>query len=250
MTEQRPLDEHVSVGVKEPTYEDVGWKNRIEGYAVVDPKSLLANEDNWRTHPMYQREVVGTSLEDIGWVQDVVVNKRTSEEWADNERNIETVLDGHLRVLLALQTDQPLVPIKYVDLTPDEEKTVLLTLDPSSALAGADVPRLKELILNVKPVNESMKNFLTNLAIQHKIKLDEEDVLSSEDEFADFSEYGVDEESNLVDFKFGDYSGKVSQVLYDNFVSKVSDHRDETGEIMLDNVLLSWLRLEEDDSST
>ncbi|MHC4748351.1 MAG: ParB N-terminal domain-containing protein [Planctomycetota bacterium] len=226
----------------EPEYEAIGWKNRIVGYDQVDPRSLLANEDNWRMHPLYQREVVGTALEDIGWIQDIVVNKRTHEDWSDKERGIETVLDGHLRVLLALQTDQPLVPIKYVDLSPEEEKMALLILDPSSSLATADKTRLKSLLEQAKPMSEATKQLLIDLADKHKIKFDEEDILTSEDEFGEFSEYGADDESNFVDFKFGDYSAKIHQSTYDTFVAKINQIKEETGEVMIDNVLQTLLQ--------
>lgn len=243
MIDYKPrLDEEA----KEPEYEDVGWRNRIIGYAEVDPRSLLANEDNWRTHPMYQREVVGTALEQIGWVQDVVVNVRQHEDWDDASRGIETVVDGHLRVLLALQTDQPSVPVKYVDLTPEEEKAVLLVLDPSSSLATADKGRLKELLANAKPVNEATRQLLIDLAERHRIAFDEEDILTSEDEFGDFSEYGAEGEGDFVDFKFGDYSAKISKPVYDIFVQQVNKSKEQTGEVMLDNVIQGWFEPSQD----
>ena len=225
----------------EPVYESVGWRNRIIGYAEVDPESLLANEQNWRTHPMYQREVVGTALEEVGWVQDVVVNVRQCEGWEDSDR-IDTVVDGHLRVLLALQTNQPTVPVKYVDLTPEEEKAVLLILDTSTGLASADNVRLKALLEQVEPMNEATKQMLIDLAEKHKIKFEEEDILTPEDKFGDFSEYGADDdERNFVDFKFGDYSAKIHRSTYDIFVQQVADTKEETGEVMIDNIIKSWM---------
>lgn len=229
---------------KEPSYENVGWRNRIVGYAEVDPRSLLANEDNWRTHPFYQREVVGTALEDIGWVQDVIVNTRNHEDWSDKERGIETVLDGHLRVLLALQTDQPAVPVKYVDLSPEEEQAVLLVLDTSTGLATADKGRLKALLEQVEPMNDATKQLLIGLAEKHKIVFDEESTLTSDDEFGDFSEYGAasqdQQDGEFVDFKFGDHSAKIRKSTYDLFVEQVNISKEETGEVMLDNVIHGW----------
>ena len=34
------------------------WRNRIVGSAEVDPKDLVANPLNWRTHPDRQREAL------------------------------------------------------------------------------------------------------------------------------------------------------------------------------------------------
>ena len=235
--------DHSDVLQPELEYENVGWRNRIVGYAEVDPRSLLANEDNWRTHPFYQREVVGTALEEIGWVQDVIVNVRKHEDWSDKERGIETVLDGHLRVLLALQTDQPAVPVKYVDLTPEEEQAVLLVLDTSTGLATADKGRLKALLEQVKPMSDATKQLLIDIADKHKIVFDEESTLTSDDEFGDFSEYGAegqDQDGSFVDFKFGDHSAKIRKSTYDLFVEQVNISKAETGEVMLDNVIHGW----------
>lgn len=239
MTNYKPnLNENVTA-TPELEYESLGWRNRIIGYAEVDPESLLANEQNWRTHPLYQREVVGTALEEVGWVQDVVVNVRQCEGWEDSDR-IDTVVDGHLRVLLALQTSQPKVPVKYVDLTPEEERAVLLILDTSTGLASADNVRLRALLEQVEPMNEATKQMLIGLAEKHKIKFDEEAILTPEDEFGDFSEYGADDENNFVDFKFGDYSAKIHRTTYDIFVQQVAETKEETGEVMIDNILMNW----------
>ena len=93
----------------------------------------------------------------------------------------------------------------------------------------------------VVPVNEAMKSLLIELAERHKIDFDERDTLTSEDEFSDFSEYGAEgQESGYVDFKFGDYSAKISQSTYDMFVEQVNETKEETGEVMLDNVIQGW----------
>jgi hypothetical protein len=102
---------------------------------AVDPAALVANPRNWRLHPEHQQEAVASVLDEIGWVQDVIVNRTTG-----------FVLDGHLRVALAVQRQEPLVPVKYVELSEEEERLVLATLDPLSAAAEQDDEKLHDLL--------------------------------------------------------------------------------------------------------
>lgn len=70
------------------------WRNRIVAFAEVDPESILANEANWRIHPKNQQEALSGILSDVGLVQSVIINRRTSELWGPNDRGIETLVDG------------------------------------------------------------------------------------------------------------------------------------------------------------
>lgn len=49
------------------------WRNRIVGSEQVPPTDLLANPNNWRTHPPKQRDALRGSLSEVGWVQQVIV---------------------------------------------------------------------------------------------------------------------------------------------------------------------------------
>jgi len=111
------------------------WQNRIVGYDQVDPETLLANPNNWRIHSGGQQEALEGVLDTVGWVDDVIVNQRTG-----------FVVDGHLRVSLALRHGMTAVPVKYVDLTEAEEALVLATLDPIGAMAKTDSDKLAELL--------------------------------------------------------------------------------------------------------
>jgi hypothetical protein len=114
------------------------WRNRIVGSGIEPAGSFLANDKNWRVHPKPQQDALGGVLSEVGWVQQVIVNKRTSEQWG-KDQNVETLVDGHLRVTLALRAgEETEVPVLYVDLTPEEEDEVLATLDPIAALAVPD----------------------------------------------------------------------------------------------------------------
>ena len=152
------------------------WQNRIVGHDTKPASWFLANEANWRIHPKNQQDSLGGVLDEVGWVQDVIVNKRTSEEWGADQ-NIETLVDGHLRITLALRNgDETPVPVKYVDLSPDEERLVLLTLDPLGAMAASDKAKLDELMRAVQSDDDRVQAMIAEIAEkQGIIPVDEND---------------------------------------------------------------------------
>jgi redox-sensitive bicupin YhaK (pirin superfamily) len=85
------------------------WRNRIAGAGEEAPDQLLANPANWRIHPKTQQDALAGALDAVGWVQQVLVNRRTG-----------FVVDGHARVALALSRGEPSVPVLYVDLATHE----------------------------------------------------------------------------------------------------------------------------------
>ncbi len=108
------------------------WANRIVGSGEEAPDQLLAHPSNWRTHPKAQREALREVLDTVGYVAQVIVNQRTGH-----------LVDGHLRVEEALSHGQPTIPVLYVDLSPDEERLVLASLDPLAAMATTDEAKLR-----------------------------------------------------------------------------------------------------------
>ena len=114
------------------------YESRIVGHGEVDPSDLLANPRNWRLHPSVQQDALEGVLDEIGWIDQIIVNQRTGY-----------VIDGHLRVSLALKNEQLLVPVVYVDLDEDEEALALATIDPLAAMAETDVEILNSLLEEV-----------------------------------------------------------------------------------------------------
>lgn len=53
------------------------WRNRITAHGTAAPDQLLANPRDWRIHPKAQRDALAAVLDQVGWVQDVIVNQRT-----------------------------------------------------------------------------------------------------------------------------------------------------------------------------
>lgn len=110
------------------------WASRIVGHGEVSPTALAPHPLNWRMHPRDQRDQMSRVLDEVGWVQDVIVNKRTGN-----------MLDGHMRVQLAKDRGESTVPVVYVDLSEQEEAQVLITFDPLSAMAKANLDNLNAL---------------------------------------------------------------------------------------------------------
>ena len=128
------------------------WQNRITGQGVQKASEFLANPENWRVHPQFQREAVKGSLDTLGWIQQVIVNTTTGH-----------LIDGHERVWQALDNDDADVPYIEVTLTDDEERQALATLDPLSALAQTDFNKLRELTNGLVINNKALTQMLDKL---------------------------------------------------------------------------------------
>ena len=92
-------------------------------------------------------------LDTVGYVAQVIVNQRTGH-----------LVDGHLRVEEALSLGQPSIPAVYVDLSEDEERLVLASLDPLAAMATTDEAKLRELLAEVSVDSEAPAAMLAALA--------------------------------------------------------------------------------------
>jgi len=128
------------------------WANRIVGHADVAPSTLIANPRNWRQHPGAQRKALAGALNEVGWVAQVIVNKRTGH-----------LVDGHARVELALERNEPTVPVVYVDLSPDEEAVVLACLDPLAAMATADTEKLDALMREMSVSDAALQEMFASM---------------------------------------------------------------------------------------
>lgn len=134
------------------TNKPVNWRNRIVGYDVVEADQLLANPANWRIHPKAQQDALTGVLDDVGWVQEIIVNKTTGH-----------VVDGHMRVEVAITRGES-VPVKYVELTEAEELLILATIDPISAMAATDAAQLESLLQSVNSDSAAVQAMLAKLA--------------------------------------------------------------------------------------
>jgi hypothetical protein len=148
------------------------WQNKIVGSGVEAPEQLLANPFNWRVHPKAQQDAMTSVLREVGWVQNVIVNQNTGH-----------VVDGHMRAAVAISNSEKEVPVVYVDLTEDEEKTILSVLDPIGAMATTDKERLDELLQDVALSDEALSNLIEQVATKDFSRLADPDAPEDFDEF-------------------------------------------------------------------
>ncbi len=125
------------------------YGNRIVGTAMVPAGQLLANELNPFVHPKPQQDVLDGMLTRVGFVQHVLVNRRSDQSWGQ-QRGVEAVIDGHLRVELALtRGEETDVPVAYVDCTADEERALLLSINPIATMVVPDAAKIAEMALEL-----------------------------------------------------------------------------------------------------
>jgi hypothetical protein len=168
------------------------WRSRIIGAAEIDPTTITPNPANARRHPPRQRRVLRALLDQVGVVQDVIINQRTGY-----------LIDGHLRVEVALETGQPTIPVKYVDLTEEEEALALATFDPIGALAYLDIEAMTELAEAIGPVSDEIDDLLAELTPE-KPSYDYEPPEPAADPFAGDDEWDGDGEADDLDTDGGD----------------------------------------------
>lgn len=125
------------------------WRKRITGHGNHDPADLIANPRNWRIHPGSQQEEMTKSLDRTGWIRPVMVNERTG-----------VVIDGHMRVGVAMRRGERTIPVDYVDLDDDEEMAILSTFDPLAAMANTDRGKLKNLAEEAKAAGADLTTLL------------------------------------------------------------------------------------------
>ena len=152
-----------------PMDEVKGWQNRIVGYGEESPDQLLANPHNHRIHPKRQQDALSGSLETLGVIQTVIVNKATGH-----------IVDGHLRVTMALREGQTSIPVTYVELTEAEEAQALLSLDPIAAMAANDRDKVDELLRMVNTDNEQVMKHLADFASENKLNYGQSEQVDAE----------------------------------------------------------------------
>ena len=128
------------------------WRNAIVRTENVPPGDLIPHPLNWRLHPAFQQQVLVGVLADVGWVDDILVNEVTGH-----------ILDGHLRVTLALEQALETVPVSYVHLTATDELQVLATLDPIAAMAAVDTARRTQQLDGLTSDNATVQTLIDGL---------------------------------------------------------------------------------------
>ena len=129
------------------------WANRIVGEGEEAPDQLMANPKNWRIHPVGQQDTMTNVLSEVGWIQRVIVNRTTGN-----------VIDGHMRIALAITEDEAKVPVTYVELSEEEEAIALATFDPITSMAVPDPAQFDRLVEEITGDGNAVAQMLDDVA--------------------------------------------------------------------------------------
>ena len=99
-------------------------RNRIKAHVKVRAGDLVPHPLNFHEHPSDQREALAASYEEIGFARSLL-----AYELPDGRYQL---IDGHLR---ASMDPDMLVDLEVLDVTEEEARQLLLTLDPLVRLA-------------------------------------------------------------------------------------------------------------------
>lgn len=124
------------------------WFNSIERISEEDPSTLIPSDGNARIHGGEQQAFVTASLQEFGWIDDVIASSRTKK-----------ILNGHLRVSLAVKRKEKTVPVKWVNVDEDQERLILAGFDALEAMAQQDRERGIELLKLASPKNGVLEAF-------------------------------------------------------------------------------------------
>ena len=125
-------------------------------------QELAAHPMNWRKHPEAQRRTMTAALDEVGAVAPLVENIRSEAKgWPAGSAPV--LIDGHLRLELALEHSEDSLPVVVVDLTEHQEQLALATLDPIGAQAEADTSLLAALLDAAQPESADLSTLLRGI---------------------------------------------------------------------------------------
>lgn len=114
--------------------------------------ALKRNPLNYRVHSPEQKAAMRQMLNTVGWVAMPMFNQRT-----------DRLVDGHLRLELAEERGEPTLQTVIVDLSEEEERLVLASYDPLSAMATVDTSNLGTLLAGLSLGDDALSTMLTEL---------------------------------------------------------------------------------------
>jgi hypothetical protein len=109
-------------------------RNRIVAHLTVRAGDLVPHPLQFRLHPDAQRDMLAASLKEVGFARSLLGYRLP-------DRRIR-LIDGHLR--RSIDPDMQ-VTVELLDITEDEARKLLLTIDPLAARAETDAEMAAEL---------------------------------------------------------------------------------------------------------
>ena len=154
---------------KTPTQPEPEMPLRL---AWMTPDELEDNPGNWRRHPTEQVSALNAAMETVGWAGAALYNASTGR-----------LVDGHCRKKIRpeLLVDGKM-PVLIGNWTEEQERMILLTLDPLAGMAEADSAALESLIKDVRIADEALAAMVEGLAEDAGLVLPPEDAMPADAE--------------------------------------------------------------------
>jgi hypothetical protein len=111
-------------------------RNRIKGHRRVRAGDLVPHEFNFRSHPDGQRAALEAIYEEVGFARSLLAYELTDGRLK--------LIDGHLR--RDIDPDME-VEVEVLDVTEEEARALLLSIDPLAGLAQAQKEIHQRLLL-------------------------------------------------------------------------------------------------------
>src|SRR5258708_30912377 len=121
-------------------------RNRIKAHRLVRAGDLVPHELDFRTHPGHQRSALMALYREVGFARSLL-----AYELPDGRLKL---IDGHLR--RDIDPDME-VEVEILDVTEEEARTLLLSIDPLAALAETQEQLRKRLGELVPEVPEALR---------------------------------------------------------------------------------------------
>jgi hypothetical protein len=128
-------------------------RNRITAHVQVRAGDLVPHPLNFRRHPDDQRAALTASYEEIGFARSLLGYRLP-------DGRIQ-LIDGHLRRDLSPEME---VTVEVLDVTEEEARKLLLTIDPLAALAKTDAEALAKLAAITAADSQVLNDFWKSLA--------------------------------------------------------------------------------------
>lgn len=133
---------------------DIIWQDRFIKREFISAGILSRrfNASNPRLHPESQRAATESSLDTVGWIDEVSLSTNGNGPPSLDDNPDAVMFDGHERVEIALVRGGPemLVPVRWYQLTPKETDFALLVKDQTSAMAQIDPEKMGALMEKAK----------------------------------------------------------------------------------------------------
>jgi DNA modification methylase len=119
------------------------------------PQELAENPRNWRRHEQDQMSALSDAIGEVGWAGACLFNEATGR-----------LIDGHARRKVAIEQGCERVPVLVGSWTEEQERKILATLDPLSAMAAADATALHDLLTSVGSDSPALAKMFDDLKSQ------------------------------------------------------------------------------------